>query len=1462
MINIMQNNRLINYQVVMILGMHRSGTSALARILNLLGVNLGSLLLPAHPTNQTGFWEHLAVVRANEMLLKQLDSAWFDTTPLPAQWWEWEKLAPIRQYCREILWQEFAHCPLWGIKEPRLCRLLPFWLPLIQEMNPQLGFVIIVRHPLEVATSLAQRDGLSYNVSLRLWLQHVSASVQDSQAFPQVLLTYDELLTDWRATVGKIAQALNLQWREPVEKVAALVDDFLSPALKHHRVSQLNLSQFTINYELLKQSEAIYRTLQSVASGKVELKSIASSAVLSRTIYQQLFSPPIENPRFHFLLRLNHRWKARKIALLNNTLATLRQQEYPHWQLSIIANFHTQHCRWWELPNVRWRFSQSSRDDLAIINEEIAVIKADWIVLMAVGDRCEPQFLTRCVEYLAVVAQQKNQQTPLQFLYVDEDKVTPRGEFFAPHFKPDFNLDLLRAMPYMGTGCLIRREALQAVGGFVSSAGLELYDLALKIYDHYGETAFGHLAQLLYHQLSFSQPSEQRKFIINPLIPLIRCTTTHNLNQKKAKAAQAILQQHLQRQKLTAQVEPTAFANIYWINYASTLAEATQLPAVSIVIATRNSHASLSRCLTSLLTNTAYPHYRLLILDNETDDADTLAYFQSLSTYLTVPFQLFRFNSAQSPSELTQFAIQQTKDAFLVFINDDIELTQAHWLAHLVAIGQRAEVGIVAPRILDSQQRVLHAGYILGMGKVGVAGQINQGLSINDLGYQGRAQATQNFSAVADSCLLLKKSAYESANHTSVEPLFLFNEIDLCLTVTEAGYKIVWTPQVTLIQHDSGSLVRHRKQVIDHQQFNQEVAAIHTRWLPQRQDPAYNPHLTLSEREWQPETYFSATWQGMPTSPTSTRFRRPRIIAFPHDAWGVGEYRVRTPLRALQQAKLVDYALLPNDDEGKIPTVAELARLQADILWLHNSLHDQHLYALSHSRRLQLGFTLFGLDDLIYALPKSNPYHRTNYRDIKQRIEHAIALSERLIVTTEPLAAAYRHLTTDIALIPNYLESAHWQGLTPKRRQGRKPRIGWAGAGQHLGDLAIIIPLVKALAGQVEWIFFGCCPPAIKPYVDEYYDMVPFAQYPAKLANLNLDLALAPLAQNAFNEAKSQLRVLEYGILGYPVVGTDILPYQSAPIKRVANTETAWLTAVQERLADLDATAKEGEELKEWVLNHWLLENHLTEWAQALNLLPRSAAQLRFEREKIAKKWLIILSCEFSGSELLIELLSQHPLIAPLAANDFALPNFAPIVDIPSLWTENAAAVKLTTTDHHKNHEILTTAGLTKITALKNSHPQGITYLAIANLPGNMARSLWLQQQLPNSYFLHLKRDSHAVALALREHIQQQHDTQPLLLHRAAQHWRRSLELLQADVPRLHRYQEISYETLIDDPLSTLNSIFAWLGLEPLCDENSGLAERVAAARRHRQSLVVSAEQRAVVSLVAQGITATNEYNE
>jgi hypothetical protein len=281
--------------------------------------------------------------------------------------------------------------------------------------------------------------------------------------------------------------------------------------------------------------------------------------------------------------------------------------------------------------------------------------------------------------------------------------------------------------------------------------------------------------------------------------------------------------------------------------------------------------------------------------------------------------------------------------------------------------------------------------------------------------------------------------------------------------------------------------------------------------------------------------------------------------------------------------------------------MAELERLQVDSLLMHNAMHDPYMDAMEAYKRVNQTFIVFGQDDLMYAMPPKNPFSKTIYKDVKKRLRRCLGIADRVVVTTQALADELSSMADDIRVVPNYLDEAIWGGLQSQRGVADKPRVGWAGAQQHLGDLELLEEVVRETADEVDWVFFGMCPEFLQPYVKEIHNPVTFGKYPQKLATLNLDLAVAPLEHNRFNECKSNLRLLEYGVLGWPVIASDIAPYREGPVCLVRNQARAWIKAIRERTHDLDASRQEGDVLRDWVRENWLLQHHLDDWLAALD---------------------------------------------------------------------------------------------------------------------------------------------------------------------------------------------------------------------------------------------------------------------
>jgi hypothetical protein len=219
---------------VCVLGMHRSGTSAMTGLLHLLGVNLGQKLMKTGPDNPKGFWEQYEIVGAHIKLLDAIGSYTDDVLRLPEGWTRRAEVAPYRDFFKGIVQSEFNGSPLWGFKDPRTCRLLPIWREVFEQMRVSPRYIVVVRNPAEIAESMNERGGYAYNQLLLSTLEHMLSAESNTRGDPRVVVSYRELLTDWRRQAERIAKALKITWPNRPEKIAEQAKDFLDPNLRHH----------------------------------------------------------------------------------------------------------------------------------------------------------------------------------------------------------------------------------------------------------------------------------------------------------------------------------------------------------------------------------------------------------------------------------------------------------------------------------------------------------------------------------------------------------------------------------------------------------------------------------------------------------------------------------------------------------------------------------------------------------------------------------------------------------------------------------------------------------------------------------------------------------------------------------------------------------------------------------------------------------------------------------------------------------------------------------------------------------------------------------------------------------------------------------------------------------------------------------------------------------------------------
>ncbi len=439
---------------------------------------------------------------------------------------------------------------------------------------------------------------------------------------------------------------------------------------------------------------------------------------------------------------------------------------------------------------------------------------ADWVLCVQNGVVLRPHasywFAEAVIKHPDVLA-----------VYSDHDLLSEEGERVSPYFKPDWSPELLLADAYVGPVMLVRRSLLeeQFSERAQGPSGLSCYELALACLKSLGGTANAtaviHIPAVLYHWHESAYRTDQQ----------------HHL--KRLAEVQCYLD--------TVGANATAVSlhgRYHQVEYVPNIN-----PKVSIIIPTRDTLHHLRRCVDSILAKSSYTDYEIIIVDNQSNQAETLAYFDELAvnSHIRILAYDFPFNY----SALNNFAVRHAQGEVILLLNNDTEVISGNWIE--LMLGQLAQpaVGAVGVKLLFGDGRVQHAGDAVGPG--GCADHFHSKIAADDPGYHGRAILAQDLSAVTAACLMVKRSLWQKLNGLDEENLAIaFNDVDFCLRIREAGLRVVYTPYAMLYHHESVS--RGKDDTPDKiARAKAEADYIRLRWKHLlSHDPFYNPNLNYA----------------------------------------------------------------------------------------------------------------------------------------------------------------------------------------------------------------------------------------------------------------------------------------------------------------------------------------------------------------------------------------------------------------------------------------------------------------------------------------------------------------------------------------------------------------------------------------------------------------------------------------
>jgi hypothetical protein len=248
---------------IVVLGMHRSGTSVLAGVLGLLGASLPKKMMPANKSNPKGFFEPYDIVELHDEMLSALGSSWADFRRLDPTLFNSAAAAPFKARLVAMLRTEYGDAKTFVVKDPRICRFFPFWRDVADAFGAETRALLVIRNPLEVAWSLAQRDGLPQGYGLNLWLRHVLDSEFETRHSPRVFVTYAGFMRDWLHVIESSENEMGIALSDRTPELRAAVEALIDRDMRHYAVDEETFAhEYGDNPLVLK----TYRALETLVA--------------------------------------------------------------------------------------------------------------------------------------------------------------------------------------------------------------------------------------------------------------------------------------------------------------------------------------------------------------------------------------------------------------------------------------------------------------------------------------------------------------------------------------------------------------------------------------------------------------------------------------------------------------------------------------------------------------------------------------------------------------------------------------------------------------------------------------------------------------------------------------------------------------------------------------------------------------------------------------------------------------------------------------------------------------------------------------------------------------------------------------------------------------------------------------------------------------------------------------------
>ena len=517
---------------------------------------------------------------------------------------------------------------------------------------------------------------------------------------------------------------------------------------------------------------------------------------------------------------------------LREMIESVTAQTYGKWELCLADGSDEKHpevgriCDEYIQKDSRIKYQKLLKNEgiSGNTNECYKMATGNYIALFDHDDVLHPSVLYAYMEQIC--------EKDADYLYCDE--ATFKGnktidDMITLHFKPDYSLDNLRANNYICHFSAFSRELLQGMELFRSQFdGSQDHDMILRLTSKAKHVV--HVPRLMYYWRSH------------------KASVASDINAKSyaIEAARGAVADHLTQcgfQNFEI-LSTKAFETIFRIKY-----EVLRNPLVSIIIPNKDHVDDLQRCITSILSQSTYDNYEIIVVENNSVQDETFAYYEKLKDQPKI--RLVKYEGEFNFSKICNFGVEHAGGEYILLLNNDTQVISINWIEELLMYAQRPDVGAVGAKLYYPDKTIQHAGIVIGLGAHRTAGHSHYKVASTNLGYMGRLCYAQDVSAVTGACLMVKKTLYDALGGLDESFAVALNDVDFCLRLRDMGLWNVWNPYCELYHFESVS----RGSDLDGEsaaRYEKECELFRSRYakLLEQGDPYYNVNFSLDRSDY------------------------------------------------------------------------------------------------------------------------------------------------------------------------------------------------------------------------------------------------------------------------------------------------------------------------------------------------------------------------------------------------------------------------------------------------------------------------------------------------------------------------------------------------------------------------------------------------------------------------------------